>query len=238
MYLSIIIPAFNEELRLKNTLQKIYNYLKNKEFGYEIIVVDDGSVDSTSKTASLSLLGQTNKLKILKNNVNKGKGYSVKRGIMEAQGEYILFSDADLSTPIEELDKLLASIQPDADIAIGSRGAKGAQIKVHQPFYREYMGKFFNQLVKIFAVKGIKDTQCGFKLFKSKAAKSIAQKLKIDGFAFDVEMLYLAQKNGLRIKEIPVVWINSPTSKVNPLSDSLKMLFELMNIRKIHSNES
>jgi len=238
MFLSIIIPAYNEEKRLGDSLEKIYNFLKDKNFNYEIIVIDDNSTDSTSKVASLSILNQNNRMKILNNPKNTGKGYSIKRGIMEAKGEYILFSDADLSTPIEEIEKLLPIVQSEYDIAIGSRGISGAEIKIHQPFYREYMGKIFNKLVHIFAIKGIKDTQCGFKLFKRSAAKTIAPKLKINGFAFDVEMLYLAEKLGFKIKEVPVIWINSFTSKVNPLYDSLKMFIELLNIRRLHHNEN
>jgi dolichyl-phosphate beta-glucosyltransferase len=234
MFISIIIPAYNEEERLKISLDKLYQYLKSRDYDYEAIVVDDGSTDKTSETILESALSKAGKVIFLTNRENKGKGFSVKQGILHSIGEYVLFSDADFSTPIEELDKLLDYVKNGYDIAIGSRSIKGANITVRQPFYREAMGKVFNFLVQIFVLKGIHDTQCGFKLFCGKCAKSIAEEIKIDRFGFDVEMLYLAQKKNYKIKEVPVTWINSPTSKVNPISDSFKMFLELLSIKKLH----
>ena len=234
VYLSIIIPAFNEQERLPLTLSKIHSYCNSKAYSYEVIVVDDGSIDNTVKAAIDNPLHRTGRLHILKNHQNRGKGYSVKRGIMASKGDYVLFSDADLSAPIEEVDKLFSGLNEKYDIAIGSRSIKGAQIKVHQPFYREYMGKFFNKLVRIFALKGIIDTQCGFKLFEGKVARDVAARMLIDGFAFDVEMLYLARLNGYEVKEIPIVWENSPISKVSPVADSFKMLLDLLSIKRLH----
>jgi len=234
MYLSVIIPAFNEEKRIGITLERLYGFLRNKNYDYEVILVDDGSTDSTVNIADQSKLAQKNKLRLLSNGANRGKGFSIRNGMMNARGQYVLFSDADLSTPIEEMDKLFSFLVKDYDIAIGSRGIQGADVREHQPFYREWMGKIFNFFVQIFVFKGIFDTQCGFKLFKAHVAKKIAPCLKINGFSFDVELLYVAKRRGYKIKEVPVVWINSPKSKVRPVFDSLMMFKELLSVRKKH----
>jgi len=234
MLLSIVIPAYNEEKRLQSTLEKIYSYLKGKDYEYEVILIDDGSFDRTADIALGSELNRAGKLLLLKNEKNKGKGFSIKRGILVSRAEFVLFTDSDLSTPIEEVDELFLSIQSGYDVVIGSRSIEGAEVRVHQPFYRELMGKVFNVLVQIFVLKGFIDTQCGFKLFKADAAKTIAKELKIDRFGFDVEMLYLAQKKKYRIKEVPVIWLNSPTSKVNPILDPLRMFLDLLSIKKLH----
>ena len=234
MHLSIIIPAYNEQERLPLTLSKIHSYCNSQSYNYEVLVVDDGSTDNTIRVVTDNPLSEAGRLRILKNQRNRGKGYSVKRGVMASKGDYVLFSDADLSTPIGEVEKLFSALNERFDIAIGSRSIKGAQIKVHQPFYREYMGKFFNRLVRIFAFKGIIDTQCGFKLFKGALARDIAAQMRVDGFAFDVEMLYLARRSGCRIEEVPIIWVNSPQSKVDPLRDSLKMLLDIINIKRLH----
>ena len=235
MHLSIIIPAYNEQDRLPLTLSKIHSYCNSQSYNYEVLVVDDGSTDNTIKVVTDNPLSKTGKLRILKNHHNRGKGHSVKRGIMASKGDYVLFSDADLSTPIGEVEKLFSALNENFDIAIGSRSIKGAQIKEHQPFYREYMGKFFNRLVCIFALKGIIDTQCGFKLFKGVPARDIAAQMRVDGFAFDVEMLYLARLRGLKIKEVPITWINSPQSKVRIIDSSLHMFLDLLKIKASHS---
>jgi dolichyl-phosphate beta-glucosyltransferase len=236
MLISVVIPAYNEEARLAVTLQKIHSYLNKKNFAYEVIVVDDGSSDRTKEIAIASTLHQTGKLKILANINNRGKGFSVKKGILAARGDLILFSDADLSTPIEEIEKLFKALEAGYDIAIGSRSIKGAEVKRHQPFYREYMGRFFNILVQLFVLRGIVDTQCGFKLFKANAARDIASNMKLEHFAFDVEMLYLALKKGYKVKEAPVVWVNFPESRVNPVRDSTRMFLDLLSIKMLHDN--
>jgi dolichyl-phosphate beta-glucosyltransferase len=193
-------------------------------------VVDDGSTDQTALVAEQSFPSWPG-FTVLRNPENRGKGFSVKRGVLQARGRYILFSDADLSTPIQELEKLLAAIEDGYDIAIASRAHRESNVCVHQPWYRKMMGRIFNKLVRLFAVSGISDTQCGFKCFKRQAARVIFQQQRLNGFSFDVELLYLAQKAGYSIKELPVVWINSPLSRVRPLHDSFHMLVDLWRIR-------
>lgn len=228
--LSLVIPAYNEEDRLALTLDKSTDYLNSLTENYEIIVVDDGSADNTlniSKNYGKNVIAYTL-------GKNSGKGAAVRRGMLEASGEYILFSDADLSTPIYETQKLLSALKNNIDVAVGSRAVDYSMIKEHQPFYREFMGKTFNKIVQFVVLKGIKDTQCGFKGFTNSAAKQIFSHAKIDGFGFDVEILYLARKFGLNIREIPVEWYNDTRSKVNPIKDSLKMITELFKIKRIH----
>jgi len=228
---SIIIPAYKEEERLGSTLQKINNYFQSKNLTYEIIVVDDGSNDKTSDIATAYP-----NVKALIQPVNMGKGAAVRRGMLQSTGSFRLFTDADLSTPIHEFDKLYDAYQNGNEVVIGSRAVDSSMIKVHQPFYRELMGKTFNKIVQFLVVKGISDTQCGFKGMSSNAAMNIFSKCKIDGFGFDVEMLYLSDKLKYKIKEIPVEWYNDDRSKVDPIKDSIKMFLEILKIRSIHKN--
>ena len=234
--LSVIIPAYNEENRLPATLKEIGSYLDQGKTDYEIIVVDDGSKDKTTLKVK-EIKNNNGRVQLLQNEKNRGKGLSVRKGILAAQGEYILFYDADGSTPISELEKLLEKLRAGYDIAIGSRGLKESQIRVRQPFYREYMGKIFNRLVRLLTVPGIADTQCGFKCFRREAARELFTLQKIKRFSFDVEILYLAQKRGYKIAEVPVVWMNSPVSRVGLIKDSLRMLFDLFRIRLIHGSD-
>lgn len=227
--LSIIIPAYNEELRLSKTLETITKYFENYRFPIEIIVVDDGSKDNTYEVA-----GSFKNIRVIKQQPNAGKGAAVRRGMLEATGSHRLFSDADLSTPIYEIEKLIKYFEEGYDICIGSRALVSSLIKVHQPFYREMMGKMFNKIVQLFVFKGIKDTQCGFKAFTSEAANEIFKKAKINGFSFDVEILYLAKRSGFKVKEISVEWYNDERSKVDPVKDSIKMLIEIFKIRSLH----
>ena len=231
--LSVIIPAYNEENRLPATLKEIGSYLDQGKTDYEIIVVDDGSKDKTTLKVK-EIKNNNGRVQLLQNEKNRGKGFSVRKGILAAQGEYILFYDADGSTPISELEKLLEKLRAGYDIAIGSRGLKESQIRVRQPLYREYMGKIFNRLVRLLTVPGIADTQCGFKCFRRETARELFTLQKIKRFSFDVEILYLAQKGGYKIVEVPVVWMNSPVSRVGLIKDSLQMLFDLFRIRLIH----
>lgn len=228
--ISIIIPAYNEEDRIGITLEKIQTYLDQHHPDYEILVVDDGSKDNT-----INIVKSLNSnIKIIKQEINQGKGAAVRRGMLEANGDICLFTDADLSTPIYEIEKTLKYHQEGFDVCIGSRALQSELIKEHQPWYREMMGKTFNKIVQLLVVKGIKDTQCGFKSFKSSAAKEIFKNCKINGFAFDVETVYLANKLNYSIKEIPVEWYNDERSKVNPITDSTKMFLEILKIRNLH----
>jgi dolichyl-phosphate beta-glucosyltransferase len=197
---------------------------------YEIIVVDDGSTDKTVDT----VLKFGDKVNVIRQNKNIGKGAAVRRGMLEAKGNIRLFSDADLSTPITELPKLLECLNNGTDICIGSRAVDNSKIRVHQPFYREFMGKTFNKLVQLLVFRGINDTQCGFKVFNDYAADKIFPSTKIDGFGFDVELIYLAHKAGFKVEEVPVEWYNDARSTVNPLFDSARMIIDLWNIRRIH----
>jgi len=231
--ISIIIPAYNESLRISKTLNKILSFIEdNNDYDFEVIVVNDGSNDDTNEV----VLSFANVV-LIDNKVNKGKGSVIRQGMLSAQGDYLLFSDADLSTPIEELEKLLSFIK-DFDIVIGSRALQNDLIKEHQPFYREIMGKTFNLFVQLLVVKGIKDTQCGFKLFKNEVAKKIFGSSKIDGFSFDVETIYLASKFRFKVKEVPVLWFNDDRSKVDPIKDSIKMFRELLVIKNLHKNQN
>ncbi len=229
-FLSIIIPAYNESERIKQSLEAACDYLKSAGYKYEIIVVDDGSTDDTVTIASKF----GDKVNVLKQPKNMGKGAAVRRGMLAAKGDMRIFTDADFSTPIYEIEKIIKIITAGADICIGSRALDPSMIKEHQPFYREFMGKTFNKFVQALFFKGISDTQCGFKGFTKAAADEIFPKAKINGFSFDVELLYLASKAELSVEQVSVEWYNDARSKVNPIKDSLMMLLELFRIKKLH----
>ena len=234
--LSIVIPAFNEEKRIGNTLEQIVRYFKTPPVRFEVIVVDDGSSDRTSEIAAQKLMDIPSQ--ILRNPTNQGKGFSVREGVLAAKGETILFTDSDLSTPIEEFAKLKSTLlEEDYDIAIGSRDTASSQVEVHQNIMRETMGKTFNVIARLLSFREIHDSQCGFKAFKKEAGKALFWRQKLTGFCFDAEILFLAQKMGFRIKEIGVRWRNSPQSKVKVIRDSLRMLFDLFQIRFLHLGE-
>ena len=222
--LSIVIPAYNEEQRLGPTLARIQDYLSGRKGTAEIIVVDNGSADRTSEVAQSAGVALIEELR-------RGKGAAVRTGMLAARGEYVLFSDADLSTPIEEIEKLLARIEEGYDIAIASRGLPDSNIVKHQPWHREMVGRLGNILIQIMAVRGIVDTQCGFKLFTRDFAHRIFRIQRLRGALFDVETLFIAQRHGLKIAEVPVTWIDSPDTRFNRITDSFDALKDLLRIR-------
>ncbi len=234
IYISLIIPAFNEEKRITASLQKAVGFFENKGCSFEIIVVDDASTDNTVRAVK-EFNGD---IKVLSLKQNLGKGAGVKTGMLAAKGKFRIFTDADFSTPVYETDRLLEHLDNGFDIAIGSRSLDRSMVKKHQPFYRETMGKIYNIFVQIFVFKGITDTQCGFKGFTAEAAEAVFSRQKINGFSFDVEILWIAQKLGFNIKQIPVEWYNDARSTVNPIFDSTKMFLELLKIKRLHKNES
>ncbi|MDP9146048.1 MAG: glycosyltransferase family 2 protein [Acidobacteriota bacterium] len=228
--LSIIIPCYNEESRLPVTLKRIAEYLPTLGLYTEVLVVDDGSTDRTAAVAE-SFRGQISELRILSNGINRGKGYSVRHGMLEARGDIVLFTDADLSAPIEESDKLIAAIKEGNDVAIGSRAMNRSLISTHESPFREFAGIVFNWIVRIVLRLPFVDTQCGFKGFRRAPCRIIFERQRIEGFGFDPELLYLARHNGLRTVEIPVRWGHSPATKVNMLRDSIKMFVDIFAIR-------
>lgn len=228
--ISVVIPAFNEEKRIGKTLEKTISYFDSLDYPYEIIIVDDGSIDGTLGIVK-RFADRYKEVQVLRSDINHGKGFSVRKGMLTSRGQYVLFSDADLSTPIYEVRKMLEWLGKGYDIVIGSRGLRESDIQTHQPWYRENMGKIFNMLVRLIAVRGIKDTQCGFKCFKKEAIKDIFNKQTITHFGFDVEVLWIALKRGYRIKEVPVQWSNDLNSKVNPVLDSIRMFSGVIKIR-------
>jgi dolichyl-phosphate beta-glucosyltransferase len=210
--LSVVIPAYNEARRLPETLARLRAWLASMAWPAELVVVDDGSTDGTAQIAR-DTCGEG--ITVLRHEPNRGKGYAVRRGMLAATGERRLMTDADLSTPIEELPRLVRELDDGAEIAIGSRAVAGARIEVHQSVYREAMGRTFNRLVQLLLLPGLRDTQCGFKLFSARAAGEAFGSCRLDGFSFDVEALFIARRRGLRIVEVPVVWRNDEASRVS-----------------------
>jgi dolichyl-phosphate beta-glucosyltransferase len=230
MDLSIIIPAYNEEKRLGKTLDKIQDFLKSQFLSAEVIVVDDGSRDATAGLVR-ERQGTWPELKLIENGQNRGKGFSVREGILAAQGKRILFSDADLSTAIEEYEKLADYLIDGTQVVIASRDVEGSRVQVHQAWYRETMGKIFNKIIRLITRLPFQDTQCGFKLFTREAAHKIFPKLRITHYAFDVETLWIAKKYGFKTEEVPVRWVNDPASRVDPIRDASRMLWDVLKIR-------
>jgi dolichyl-phosphate beta-glucosyltransferase len=229
--LSVIIPAFNEERRIGPTLERILAYLHAARWTAEVLVVIDGSTDGTARVVR----GVESKLvpvRLLDATENRGKGSCVRRGMLEARGDLRLFTDADLSTPIEEVERLVHAIEDGHDVAIGSRRLPGSRITLAQPWWRRAMGRTFAWCVQQVGVPGIADTQCGFKLFSANAAMQIFRRQRIDAFGFDVEVLWIARRLGLRVAEVPVTWTDDPRSSVRPAADSLRMLTDLVRIRR------
>ena len=229
--LSLIIPAYNEEARLPATLRRIAEYVRASNRPTEVIVVDDGSRDRTAEVAR-SFVSEIPSLRVVSNGVNRGKGFSVRRGALEARGRIVLFTDADLSAPIEEADKLLAALAgAQADVAIGSRALDRSLIEVHESPFREFAGIIFNKIVRICLFLPFVDTQCGFKAFLREPCHILFEQQRIERFGFDPELLFLAKRHGLRAVEIPVRWAHSPATQVHMLRDSVLMFLEVLQIR-------
>ena len=230
MYLSIIVPAYNEEKRLPKTLLDMDKYLRKQKYEYEIIVVNDGSSDKTVEKVK-KLKSEIKGLKLIDNKKNHGKGFVVRQGLLKAKGKIRLFSDADNSTSIDQIEKVFPWIKKGFDIVIGSRDAKGAVLDPPQPLFRMFLGNAFNLMVQItVGLWGVWDTQCGFKALTAKAANKILPKCKIDRWAFDPEILVIGKKLGYKIKEIPVVWRNDINSKVK-FKGVVRMAIDLLKIR-------
>src|ERR1700694_4652921 len=227
--LSIIIPSYNEESRLPATLERIAAYLSTYGRQAEVLVVDDGSKDGTAAVAE-SFRGKIPTLRVVSNGVNRGKGYSVRHGMQEARGRIALFTDADLSAPIEEAGKLIEALENN-DVAIGSRAVDRSLISVHESPFREFAGIIFNKIVRIILWLPFVDTQCGFKAFRRESCSIIFEQQRIERFGFDPELLYLARHHGLRTVEIPVRWGHAPATKVNMLRDSWQMFIDVFTIR-------
>lgn len=229
--ISVVIPAYNEAERLGSTLERAVDYLSRRGLSYEVLVVDDGSRDRTIQVAEAFA---DRGVRVIRHERNRGKGAAIKTGLLASQGSEVLLSDADASTPIEELAKLERRLA-EAPVVLGSRAVAGADIRQHQPFYREVMGKTFNLIIRIAGVRGLHDTQCGFKLLEGKAAREIGAALTIDGFAYDVELVFLARRLGYKVVEVGVVWVDSPDSRVDPIRSSLSMLRDVVRMRIRHS---
>jgi dolichyl-phosphate beta-glucosyltransferase len=228
--LSVVIPCYNEEQRLPRTIEQIERYLDGKKAAYELILVDDGSQDGTRAVMDAAAANH-GAVRVEALPHNRGKGRALAVGVEAAKGDEILVTDADLSTPIEELENLRAALSGGAGIAIGSRALRGSRVEVSQPIYRVLMGKGFNLIVQAVLLPGIWDTQCGFKLFRADIARRVFAGLITDGFGYDPEVLYRARRNGVKIAEVPVVWRNSAPTKVSPLKSSWDMLKHVVRLR-------
>lgn len=225
-HLSVIIPAYNEEKRLPTTLESVHAFLSETGQDFEIIVVDDGSSDSTKAVVN-DFAGTHCSVRLIAHTPNMGKGYSVREGMLKAQGEYLLLDDADGASPIAEVVRLLSAIEAGADVAIGSRAKPGDETVVKALSHRKHIGNTFNLIVQSSLLPGIQDTQCGFKLFKRDVAMDLFSIARLNRYAFDVEILYLARMKGYEIAEVPINWTNVEGSKINLVTDPMNMLFEI-----------
>ena len=230
LQLSIVVPCYNEEERLPRTIEAIERYFAGKQISYELILVDDGSSDGT-RLVQQAAAERNPAVRLEALPRNRGKGRALAEGVAVARGAEILVTDADLSTPIEELDKLRAALHGGAGVAIGSRALRASRVEISQPAYRVMMGKVFNLLVQAVLLPGIWDTQCGFKLFRADVAHEVFAHLTTDGFGYDPEVLYRAKKRGVKIAEVPVVWRNSSPTKVMPIKSSIDMFKHVVRIR-------
>ena len=228
--LCVVVPAYNEEARVTATLKRICAFLDEHIENPELIVVDDGSSDSTVKVVQ-SFIEGIRYARVIQQDRNRGKGAAVRSGVMESSRNLVLFSDADLSTPIEDFLLLHTAIQSGTKIAVGSRGMKESRLEIRQPWYREMMGRIFNKIVRLVLPLSLHDTQCGFKLFCAREAKALFGALRTEGFAFDVEIIFRAHLAGIEVAEIPVTWRNDEGTRVRAIQDSAHMFAQLLAIR-------
>lgn len=228
--LSVVVPAFNEEARLEAPLREAAGWLRQRGRPAELIAVDDGSRDGTAALVR-RLSAELPELRLIRLPANRGKGYAVRTGVVNARGERVLFADADGATPFAEVERLEAELDAGADVAIGSRALHGGDVRVRARLHRRLIGRSFHLLVRLLTVRGINDTQCGFKLFRAAAAHDLFSRMRMDGFSFDVEVLLMAQHRGYRVAEVPVNWEHRPGSRVNLVLDSARMAADLFAIR-------
>jgi glycosyltransferase involved in cell wall biosynthesis len=227
---SLVIPAFNESSRIRPTLDEILRYIGERKWDAEILVVDDGSRDDTAEIVREYARAHS-QIQLVQNPGNRGKGYSVRNGMLHARGDICLFTDADLSSPIAEAQKLFDAIQQGADIAIGSRWLRAELQTERQPFYRQAFGRIFNILLRLVLGLRFKDTQCGFKAFRRETAQRIFPLQRIERWGFDPEILFLARRMNLKVSEVPVVWAHSEGTRLHPFRDGLRMFGDVMRIR-------
>lgn len=228
--LSIVFPAYNEARRLPSSLEKTFEFISSSGRSAEVVVVDDGSSDTMVEVIQ-SQFGHRSDLRIVSYHPNRGKGWAVKTGVLESRGRRVLMSDADLSTPLTDLPVLERAMDNGADLVIGSRAVAGSQVVVAQNVLRQLGGKVFNRLLRTFLLKGLHDTQCGFKLFNREKVGPVFEQMTIERFGFDIEMLFLADRQGLKIAEVPVSWYNSEDTKVNFARDSSQMFIDIFRVR-------
>jgi glycosyltransferase involved in cell wall biosynthesis len=228
-FLSIIIPAYNEENRLPTSLEKIFAYTEAQSYPIEVIVVENGSTDNTYEVARAFVPAHPS-LRVI-HEKGRGKGLAVRRGMLEAQGEYRFMADADLSMPIEELYKFIPAKGESYDVAIGSREAPGAK-RFNEPAYRHWGGRAVNLMIRLLAIPHLRDTQCGFKSFRAEVAVELFHKQTMPGWSFDIELLYIAQQRGFQIVEIPIHWYFGAESKVNPLNDTMHMFYDIITMHR------
>ena len=228
-FLSIVIPAYNEENRLPNTLEQVFHFLAKQPFASEILVVENGSDDRTFEIAQ-QFADRLQNVRVLRSE-QRGKGLAIQHGVMAAVGEYVFMCDADLSMPVEEISKFIPPQLENVDIAIASREAPGS-IRYNEPYYRHFTGRVFNTLIRFLVLPGLQDTQCGFKCMRAQVAREIFPYQTLTGWAFDVELLYIARLHEYRIVEIPIDWYFNADSKISVLRDSLRMFLDLLRIRR------
>lgn len=227
---SIVIPAYNEQARIGATLDRVMAYLADRHWTAEVVVVNDGSTDNTAAIVQFAARRYPN-LRLIENRENRGKGYSVRNGILQSRAPIVMFTDADLSAPIEEAERLFAAIREGADIAIGSRWLDRSRQTLRQPIYRRFFGRCFNWATRLVMNLPLADTQCGFKAFRREVAATVFQRQRIERWSFDPEILYIALRLGYKVREVPVSWGHDKRSRISYLRDGLKMLQDLLAIR-------